>query len=523
MSKLNRTALFFVITALIGTGVMFLLSCTPKSPIDPTSSIGEGAAVLIDMQALPSSIAVGTSVSTVRIRLLDDSGNPLSKKKINFSTNLGTLSAVSAVTDTSGWAEVRLFAGNETGTARVSASYGKAAASVEVNIISRFEAQIQLTSTRPSILANGIDTTIIKVVVLGDSAKPVAGENVVITPSVGSISYSGTTDDQGIIKAVYTSPARKNDTTAVISAKWDTLATSNVLGLRGVTFVMESSSASILADGSSSTTIKARLKETSTNIAVPDGEVRFGTTLGSIPASAATNSSGVAEVNLTSEKKVGTAQVIGRYGGTLLDTVLVNFTKSTYSVGITASPENPLANGVDKCMITAEVRDASGSAVSGIKVKFSTSLSSMDSVAYTNSSGLAISYIKPVASTENDRTANVSIYVDGVNYSKQVTFAAVQKTVQADPNIIVADGKSTSKITVQLKRKTTQVAIYNADVVFATDKGTIENSAKTDSKGVAEATLKSDNAIGVAHVVVHYGNLPPDTTLITFTGEASGY
>jgi len=523
MSKLNRVALFLVTALLIGTGIALLLSCTPKSPIDPTSSIGEGVAVLTDMQAFPSSIAVGTSSSTIRVRLLNDSGSPLSGKSINFTTSLGTLSASSAVTDTNGWAEIQLYAGSETGTAKVTASYQKSFSSVEINIISRLEAQIQLTSARSSILASGIDTTTIRVVVLGDSAKPITNESVTITSSVGSVSYSGTTDDQGVIKAVYTSPARTRDTTAVISAQWDTLASSIVLGLRGVTFIMESSSDAILADGSSSAVIRARLKETSTNIAIPDGEVKFGTTLGSIPASATTNSSGVAEVKLISEKKAGTAEIVGRYGDTLLDTVFVNFTESTYSVGITASPGNPLANGIDKCKITVEVRDASGNSAAGVKVNFSTSLSTIDSVAYTNSSGLAVAEIEPVVSNEDDQVATVSIRVDGVIYEKQVTFSAVQQIIQADPNIIVANGQSTSKISVHLKRKTTQVAIYGAEVIFATDKGTIENSATTDSKGVAEATLKSDNEVGVAHVVVRYGNLPPDTVLVTFTGETSGY
>ena len=522
MVKPNGAAPFIAVVFLTGIAIAAFLSCTPKSPIDPTSSIGDGVAVLTDIEAVPSSISTGGSPSTIRVRLLDDSAVPIAGETIQFSTTLGTLSSENAVTDSEGRVQVQLTAGAETGTAQVSATYENSVATVSIQIISSYEAQIKLQSGRQSILANGIDTTMVLVQVLGDSAQPAANQEVSLVQDIGTLSYSGTTDDQGMLKAMYTSAALSSDSTAYIRAQWDTLEQVLMIDLRGVRFFMESASSTILADGESGTVIQARLKETATDIAIPDGEITFGANLGSIPASAVTNSSGIAQVTLTSEEQEGTAQVVGRYGSTLYDTVFVDFVRSTYTVDITATPEKPLANGIDNSEIKVTVHTAAGNPASNIQVGFSTTHSTIASQKYTNSSGVATALLGAMTN-EEDQTAVVSVTVDGVTYEKQVTFSAVQRIATADPNSIVADGESTSSISVLLKKKTSQVAINGAQIVFATDLGTIDNTATTDSRGVAAATLHSGTEMGTAHVTVQYGNLPADTVLVSFTGATTGY
>ncbi len=74
-------------------------------------------------------------------------------------------------------------------------------------------------------------------------------------------------------------------------------------------------------------------------------------------------------------------------------------------------------------------------------------------------------------------------------------------TVMADPNAIVANGVSTSRIQATV-RTHMGLPVVGQTVYFDTNAGSITQSAVTDSQGVAFATLTSTNSVGRATVSV---------------------
>ena len=88
---------------------------------------------LSDMQAAPTAIfANGTETSDITIKLRDKDGATVGSEKIDFVTDLGTLAASSATTNTDGVATVTITAPTSTGTATITARYGLLSATTTV-------------------------------------------------------------------------------------------------------------------------------------------------------------------------------------------------------------------------------------------------------------------------------------------------------------------------------------------------------------------------------------------------------
>ncbi len=495
---------------------LFWIACSQKTPIDPTSSIQKEVPILANITASPSQVAVGGAQSEIRVQLVDQEGHPLSNEQVTFSTNLGSTTSED-LTDQNGWAVAVLTSGQTPGNARVTARYGKlASVSVTVKFISSYQAQIQINSYRKEILANGVDTTAITITLLGDSAKPVAGAVVSLSRSLGTIPSSVMTGAEGKGKVYLTSIANSQDTTTTVTATYDTLPpVAIVVFFKGIQFSVEANPTSILADGGSKSTIRAILKETSSHIALSDAEIRFGTTLGTIPAVEHTDASGVAEVSLTSGTTPGTAVVVARYGNVLLDTARVAFGQLQYSLDLKSDPDAILANGEETATISATVKDSKGQPVSGLPVKFSATAGIIDSAGATNSSGIAEAVLRSVADS-TDILDTVTATVEGVSKTIQVTLQGIRFKLKADPAYIVADGQSQSVITVTLKETTTQVGIVGAHIQFGTTLGKIPAEGITDNQGVVSVPLTSGTVLGIAEVVARYGKTFLDTVPVSF-------
>lgn len=506
--------------------LVFLLvwvACTKKNPVDPEKPIEEELNILTNMSATPGIIVEG-STSIIRVCLLNANEEAVNNQNVNFSTDIGNLDPAQAVTNENGWAEVEFSSDSEIGTATIAAkSEHSISSAVQVKIVSLYESSLVISASRPSILANGIDTTKIKIFLNADSVNA-SGVIVALNAEPGRINPSSVIlDENGKAEAVLTSFAKQGDTTAVISASSDSLDASDIaVVFKGITFLLSQESNSILADGKSSTTIRAKIKETESQIAVTSCQVSFSTSLGTIPASAATNSSGIAEVALVSENDTGRAEIIGRYGNMLSDTVYVDFVESEYSFKVSANPVYILANGMESSEITVEVEDGAGSSAEGVNVSFETNsgtFSLSDTSVVTNSSGIAQTVLLPVTSVGVNQTAIISVTVYGVTETVQVLFHGIQYSITSNPNSILADGIDKSTITVVLK-KVNQVAIPNASVTFSTDAGTIPNQAVTNSAGVAQVELTSSTVERTAHVTAVYGGIVMGPAEVEFVDVA---
>jgi adhesin/invasin len=510
---------------LIGKAALLLLiltriACTQKNPMDPAGSIGERVSFLVDIAAAPNQIMTGGQKSSVQTRLIDENGTPVANGSVSFQTTLGSLNPLSTTTDANGWAKTELASGIKAGDAVVTARYSSySTKSVTVTIKDIADTSgftLQLEADKAEVLANGVSSTELTVRLIPNGSQSPAGKLVRLTVSAGSIDRTTLVlDETGESLVTFTSAARTKDDTATVVALYGTLSTSSQIRLKGIQFIVEANPLAVFADGSSSSAVRASLKETTTGIGLPAETVRFGTDLGSIQAEEKTDDFGVASVQLVTGTQPGTATVVARYGQILLDTVLVEFRRPAYTAELSVSPKSLLANGLDAGSVSATVRDESGKPMVDQAVFFSATAGGIDYVQNTNASGVATAMLVSAASV-SDVTSTVRITVKETSKTTQVLFRGVQFTVSADPNYIEADGTSQSTVMAEVRETTTKVGIDKAQIQFGTNLGTISGNVETDTRGVAQTLMTSSKTAGIAQVIGRYGNLLLDTVFVQF-------
>lgn len=506
--------------------LIFWMACTQKNPIDPVSSTRTDVPNLINISSTLSQIAVDGGQTEIRVQLVNKNGTAMPNELILFTTTMGTITSQDS-TDAQGWASAILVSGAQSGTATVTAKYGEnTTLSLTVKVVTASSPHFQLDLEPAVLLANGIDVSTVTVTVLDDSANPVVGVEVEFEASHGTLSEeSQMTNGSGQAQVTLTSHASYYDSVGTVYAYYDTLDGAKTVTFLGVYLTMDASPDEILADGESTSDITVILKETTTQIAVSGAVIYFSATRGLIPNSESTDNRGLAKVLLTSSAvDTGVSTIIGRYGHTISDTVEVHMTAETPGnfilKKIAAIPTVILANGIAQSTITAQVVDEGQFPVAGIFVSFSASSGSIPSQAVTGNDGIATVLLTSVAS-QTDISSRVRVQMGGQSDSVQVDFHGVQMQVGADPTEILADGISTSHITVILKQTTNQVAISGGSLTFGTDLGLIANEATTNTSGVAEVLLTSSAGdTGTAHVTVSYGAFLRDTIDVVFSMEA---
>ena len=509
----NKSSIYYLLFGLL-IFCMLAITCTQKTPTDPSKAFHEKTPMLVDMTVSPKSIAVGGKFSLVRVRLLNEESVPLNNTFIHFTTNTGSVTD-SALTDSLGYAQAVYRSSVNQGTATVTAKYlEKAAQSIQIEVIEKPDFELIVQVGKSSILANGTDTTNVTILVTRDSLyNP---QKLSYKTSAGELAYSG----DGTQLYLKSSPS-ETDILAVITAQYDEYTAIDTVKFRGIQFELQANPAQILADGQSVSRIMATLKETSSSIAVASQRIFFGTSLGLIDASDLTDSRGVLTVDLTSAMTAGTSEITALYGNQMVRKTSVEFLRKSGALfeiqSAKANPEYVLANGVNQSAISVKVVDKENKAVPNDSIRFETDRGQIEPEwVLTNSSGEAQAFLTPDPS-QNDSTANVRVSRGNGLQSLpvDVKLLGVNMNISCDPGAIIADGKSETRISVLLKQSTNKVAISGAELVLATDNGLIANEGTTDQTGRIQTTLTSNTNVGTANVVAGYG-LITDTLEVPF-------
>jgi adhesin/invasin len=476
-------------------------------------------------EAFPLTLfADGASEATLRASLTETSTNiGISGEPVRFGTTLGTVQA-ERNTDGAGVAEVKLVSGTAAGTATVVAHYGSGFRDTVLVTFRESLYTVTPTASPKSILADGLSASVISVLVRDQSGRPIKDKSVYFATSAGDIDYVAITNGAGTAEATLVSTAETADRTATVTVTVDDVSKTVPVVFRGIRFSLSATPNFIVADGASRATITASVRETTSRTGVPQASVQFGTNLGTIPGLGVTDNSGIATALLTSATVQGTAEIVGRYGNQFRDTVRVQFGNSVQPgiQQIVASPGYILANGADIAYVSAKVVDAGNSPVSGAAVNFAATAGSIPSQALTGTNGVATVVLTASEST-TDVTSVVSASVGNQTVTTNVVFEGVQMTIGALPTVIQADGRSQAAITVVLKRTTSKIAVPGAAVEFATDMGTIPNTASTTSEGVARVFLTSGTTTGTAHVTALYGTTIRAATTVSFQESVPTY
>ena len=250
---------------------------------------------------------------------------------------------------------------------------------------------------------------------------------------------------------------------------------------------------------------------------VPNLPVQFSTNFGGIvPAATTTNAQGVAAAQFTAPLQSGTATITVSFDSTQSRSVAVQVRNSAPQ-NITLAPEqiSLLGDGESYTRIQSRWLTVEGKPLKGIPVSFETTRGTMIADAVTDSFGVAYATLTSSA-TAIDVVAQVTARAANEEISTQVLFKGVSFEMNASPGNVIADGRSTSAVTVILKESTSKVGISGATITFGSDLGTIPNTGSSNSSGVTRVDLTSSTQTGIATVTATYGLTFRDTVRVVF-------
>ncbi len=444
-----------------------------SSPLDGATSAaftitpGPPSTATSQITASPTSIpANGSSTSTITVQLEDAFGNPRATggNTITLSTNLG--SVTSAATDNgNGTYTGTLTSGTVAGIATVSGSIDgspitdSAAVSLTPAGTTRLEFGQQPTGAAAGAVISPAVT--IRAVTLGVTDPTFNGPvtlSIVTGPSGGQLLGTTTRNASAGV-------ATFDDLSIELTGTYTLRATSGALAPdtsaaftitpgppSGATSEITAAPASIPADGSSTSTVSVRLRDSFGNPMTGGGNsVTLTTDLGSLgPVS--DGGDGTYSATLTSSTTSGTAVVTGTVDGADIDdTASVVFsagppptpspTPSPANSRISADPVTIRADGISTSTITVQLIDASGVplASGGDTVTLATNLGTIGPVSDHGNGA----YSATLTSTSTPGAATISGTVNGATIGDTaiVTFATGSADIEVE--VTVSDDSPT--------------------------------------------------------------------------------
>lgn len=352
-----------------------------------------------------------------------------------------------------------------------------------------------ITANPNSIPADGASTSTITVQAkdLKGNNLVVGGANVLLKTTRGTLSKVIDHGD-GTYDATLTSTTTAG--AATVSATLNGIATNHPILVKFTGLVstelstINASPATIIADGTTTSTITVQLVDTAGNKLTSGGAtVELSTDLGSL-SGVTDNNDGTYSATLTSATTVGVATVSGKVDSVSLGhNTSVHFVAGEASAAlstITATPEAIPADGKTTSVITVQLVDDKGNKLTSgsHSVVLTTTLGTLSAVT-DNQNG---TYTAILTAPNSAGTATVSGKVDGVAMTDVAVVAFQTATVNgvgssftASPTTLVANGASTSTLTVQLLDKDgNKIAASGYSVIFSADKGSL--SAVVDNQ-----------------------------------------
>ena len=525
-------------------------------------SIGLLPIAAINLKADPTSIpADDSSSSTITATCVDVTGNLFNQNGtvLKFTTSIGKFSngqkqveVISKVQDpVTGQVVVSLIAGTESGIALVVCESGGVKQSTNVRIGTTIAA-ISLAANPTSIQADGISSSTITALLKDISGDPVSqsGIKVKFTTTMGTFSNGDdeitmTTSNTGTVVVSLIAGTTSGIALIVCESGGVTQSTNVTIGSSAsvASITLTANPTSLPADGTSSSTITALLKDVSGNPVSQSGiPVVFKTTFGhfsngtkSITVTTSSTGGGSVVVSLISDTTSGTAMITCESGGVIQSTnITIGSSASVSSITLTANPTSLPADGTSSSTITALLKDVSGNPVSqsGIPVVFKTTLGRFSngtkSITVTTS-GTGGSVVVSLISDTTSGTAVVTCESGGVIQATTVNIGSSNTqvgsiTLSASPSSFSAsDATLSSKITATIYTANGDPVSSGVTVTFATNLGFFSNNQQsvigyTNASGVAEAQLYSGGSVGTAQVSASAGGINR-YVYVSFTGS----
>ena len=197
---------------------------------------------------------------------------------------------------------------------------------------------------------------------------------------------------------------------------------------------------------------------------------------------------------------------------------------------IIANPTSILANGTSTSTITVQLKDSTGAnlTTTGGNVNITTNAGTITNIIDNNNG----TYTATLTSSTAVQTATISYTINGTagTNTASVNFTAlppaastINSTIAANPTSILANGTSTSTITVQIKDTLGNNFTTSAGTVnITTNAGTITNIVDNND-GTYTATLTSSTTVETATISYTLnGTTGTNTATVNFTAVPSG-
>jgi hypothetical protein len=527
-------------------GIVFIFGiipgCEKKDEISGPDGIDGTPDVPSDLvlsRTFPPLLANGFDEVTVRATVVDGRGKGLADVGVLFSTTRGTIEPF-ATTGSDGIAETILTSVASTedtiyATVTAEASSGSEADTEEVAVA---QDAIVLVSSRPlsreaitealathgggrptgavpladddiedqvevmmigvtltveanpsTIPADGISQSRIEATLIETGARiPLEGETIRFGATGGTITGDVETDAAGSAVAILT--ADPAETSAEVTAFYggrDLWATT-IVGFSPLTLDLAAGSSILVADGTSTTEVVARLINQQRN-PVPGARIDFATTLGTITSPIDTDVGGEAVATLVTSTTQGMATITARFGA-LGEVAIVEFiaAPNTADIVLSVDPAFLPADGASQATVTATALDSNNNPMpDGAAVTFSIVSGGGEIIGPV---GLTVDGVAQAVYVAGGTAGAVTIRATSGSAQEDVPLILVPSDaggidLTANPPSILADGIAMSRISAIVRDRFGNAVSPGTAVGFTTTNGLIEDVQPTDDLGIA--------------------------------------
>jgi adhesin/invasin len=408
-------------------------------------------------------VANGSDAAIYTAIVKDAFGNVLPNITVNWTTDQGTLSAATSVTNAQGVAQIQLSS-TTLGTAQVNAQVGTQAAvnapTVQM-VADEGSAQIgggDLTVDKSTLTANGADTATYTAVVKDAEGHPVPNLTVTWATSLGQLGApTSTTDANGVTRITLTGTiagqaqvTAQVGTQAAVNAPVVTLeadAASAHIGSGDLTV----DKTTLVANGTDTAVYTAIVKDANGNV-LPNLTVTWASDNGNLSGSTSvTDADGVAHISL-SGTKAGPAQAtasVGTQGPVNAPLVVLQADASTARMSLSVDKTKITGTGAEDAMLTATLIDANNNPLINQTVTWTASTGTVDPTSVTDTTGATTVPFNAIDRTATNATATVSANFASASQSQNITVRAVENVAGRDYWTMLTDHGTSVEATAQ--------------------------------------------------------------------------
>ncbi len=480
-------------------------------------------AQIADLEVIKDgSVADGSTVNTLRVRVTDAFGNTLAGQTVSVLADNNATVAPTVITEPDGTVEISVTS-QTAGTSTVTASINSSSQSRNVTFIAdvRTAKIADLVVIKDGSEADGSTANTLRARVTDAFGNALAGQTVsVLADNGATVASTVTTGSDGTVEISITSQ------TAGISTVTATINNSTLS--QNVTFVADVRTAKIAdlvvikdgseADGSTANTLRARVTDAFGNALAGQTVSVLADNGATVASTVTTGSDGTVEISITSQT-AGISTVTATINNSTLsqNVTFVADVRTAKIADLVVIKDGSEADGSTANTLRARVTDAFGNALAGQTV----------SVLADNGATVAPTVITgPDGTVEisvTSQTAGTSVVTVSINnssLSRNVTFIADVSTAKIADLVVIKDNSVADGAMANMLRARVTDAFGNALAgqtvsVTAGNGATVAPTVITEPDGTVEISVTSQTAgISTVTASINSSSLSRDVTFI---------